>query len=269
MTVHNRWHQPQGHGEPPGLEHSLDIEVSVVIPCLNEAESVAGVVTEALAAIRQLGLVGEVVVVDNASTDDSSGQAERAGAKVVTEDVPGYGHACRAGLASSQGRFLVLGDGDGTYDFSALSRFVDPLRNGSDVVMGSRLRGTIEDGAMPWLHRRVGNPLLSWMINQLFSSGVSDAHCGLRSIKRETYEQLRFVSGGMEFASEFVIEATVSGARIDEVPINYRRRVGGEPKLRTFRDGWRHVRLMLARAIRRGRDEMASSTDLANADAGV
>jgi glycosyltransferase involved in cell wall biosynthesis len=267
MTTHNLWYQPQASGAIPSLERSIDVEVSVVIPCLNEAESVAGVVTEALTAIGDLGIVGEVVVVDNASTDDSAGRAARAGARIVTESAPGYGHACRAGLANSRGRFLVLGDGDGTYDFSVLGRFVDPLRNGSDVVMGSRLRGTIEDGAMPWLHRRVGNPFLSWMMNRLFSSGVSDAHCGLRSIKRERYEQLGFASSGMEFASEFVIEATLSGARIDEVPINYRRRTGGEPKLRTFRDGWRHLRLMLATAMRRrGTGDTATAVGIANTD---
>jgi glycosyltransferase involved in cell wall biosynthesis len=249
MTTQNRWHQPQGSGVSPDTESPVDIEVSVIIPCLNEAESVAGVVIEALAAIDDLGVLGEVVVVDNASTDDSAARARQAGARVMGESLPGYGHACRTGLASARGRFLVLGDGDGTYDFSALAQFVDPLRNGSDVVMGSRLRGTIEAGAMPWLHMRIGNPILTWMMNQLFSSGVSDAHCGLRSIKKEKYEQLNLESGGMEFASEFVIEATLSGACIDEVPINYRRRAGGEPKLRTFRDGWRHVRLMMARAM--------------------
>lgn len=270
MTTQNRWYQPQASGVSPSSEPSLDIEVSVVIPCLNEAEAVAGVVTEALTAINALGIVGEVVVVDNASTDDTANQAERAGARIVTESVPGYGRACRTGLANSRGRFLVLGDGDGTYDFSALGQLVDPLRNGSDVVMGSRLRGTIEDGAMPWLHRRVGNPFLSWTINRLFASGVSDAHCGLRSIKRERYEQINLVTAGMEFASEFVIEVTLAGARIQEVPITYRRRAGGEPKLRTFRDGWRHMRLMLARAMRkREAGETASAVAIAKADAGA
>jgi glycosyltransferase involved in cell wall biosynthesis len=270
MTIQNRWYQPLASGTSPGLERSVDIEVSVVIPCLNEEESVAGVVAEALAAINDLGVLGEVVVVDNASTDDSAARAMRAGARVVGESAAGYGHACRTGLASARGRFLILGDGDGTYDFSTLGRFVDPLRNGSDVVMGSRLRGTIEDGAMPWLHRRIGNPFLSWMINTLFSSRVSDAHCGLRSIKKEKYQQLNLASGGMEFASEFVIEATLSGARIEEVPIDYRRRAGGVPKLRTFRDGWRHVRLMLTMAMgRRGTDETASAIGIANADAGA
>ncbi|MGB8361546.1 MAG: glycosyltransferase family 2 protein [Acidimicrobiia bacterium] len=270
MTKQDRFYQPQAHGELPRVESSIDIEVSVVIPCLNEAEAVTGVVREALTAIAELGIPGEVLVVDNASIDDSASRAERAGARIVTESDPGYGHACRAGLSNARGRFLVLGDGDGTYDFSALGGFVDPLRNGSDVVMGSRLRGTIEPGAMPWLHRRIGNPLLTWMINQLFSSGVSDAHCGLRSIKKEKYDQLSLTSGGMEFASEFVIEATVSGARIEEVPVNYRRRAGGEPKLRTFRDGWRHVRLMLIRAMgRRRTEETASAAGLASADAGA
>lgn len=270
MTIHNRWYQPQGHGEPPRSGHSPDIDVSVVIPCLNEAESVAGVVAEALAAINDLGIVGEVLVVDNACTDDSAELAAGAGARIVRETAPGYGHACRTGLANARGRFLVLGDGDGTYDFSTLGRFMKPLRNGSDVVMGSRLRGTIEHGAMPWLHRRIGNPFLTWMVNQLFSSGVSDAHCGLRSIKKEMYEQLSLVTGGMEFASEFIIEATLSGARIEEIPINYRRRAGGEPKLRTFRDGWRHMRLMLTRAMRRGGEHgTASAIGIAKADAGA
>jgi glycosyltransferase involved in cell wall biosynthesis len=267
MITENRWHQPQGSGVSPNSESNVDVEVSVVIPCLNEAESVAGVVIEALAAIDDLGVLGEVVVVDNASTDDSAARAIRAGARVVGESLAGYGHACRTGLANSRGRFLVLADGDGTYDLSALGRLVDPLRNGADVVMGSRLRGTIEPGAMPWLHMRIGNPVLTWMMNRLFSSGVSDVHCGLRSIKRERYEQFGFASSGMEFASEFVIEATLSGARIDEVPINYRRRTGGEPKLRTFRDGWRHLRLMLARAMRRrGPGDTIGAVGIANTD---
>jgi glycosyltransferase involved in cell wall biosynthesis len=227
-------------------------------------------VHEAIAAIEALGVVGEVVVVDNASADDSAARAQSAGARVIVEPSAGYGHACRTGLAGARGRYLVLGDGDGTYDFSCLGQFVDPLRNGSDVVMGSRLRGTIDDGAMPWLHRRVGNPFLTWMVNRLFASGVSDAHCGLRSIKRERFDQLVFTSGGMEFASEFVIEATISGAHIKEVPVHYRRRTGGEPKLRTFSDGWRHMRLILAKAMRQsGRDETATTAALAKADAGA
>lgn len=222
------------------------IDVSVVMPCLNEEAAITVCVSEALSAFEGLGVTGEVVVVDNGSSDGSVSAAVAAGARVVHEPIRGYGSACRRGLSEARGSILVLGDADGTYDFSAIPEFVTPLLNGADMVMGSRLEGTIDPGAMPWLHRYVGNPLLTTMLNVLYSSSVSDTLCGLRSIKKEHYESLELGSQGMEFAQEFVIEAIRKGVRIHETPITYRHRIGGAPKLRAFRDGLRHVWLMMA-----------------------
>lgn len=226
---------------PPGASR---LDVSVVMPCLNEEAAVAACVEKAWRAMGVLGVAGEVIVVDNGSTDGSVRAALDAGARVVQEPERGYGSACRRGLAEAAGEVLVLGDADGSYDFGALEGFVTPLSNGADMVVGTRLDGTIETGAMPWLHRYVGNPVLTRFLNRITSSGVSDAHCGLRSIKRDRYLELELRATGMEFASEFLIAASRQGLNIEEIPIVYRRRAGGEPKLRTFRDGWRHIRLM-------------------------
>lgn len=224
------------------------IDVSIVMPCLNEEEAIKGCIDEAQAALAILGLSGEVLVVDNGSSDASVDVAIAAGARVVHEPDRGYGNACRRGLAEAKGRFLVLGDADGTYDFTVLTDFVAPLLNGADMVLGDRLNASMEPGAMPWLHRYVGNPLLTKTMNVLFGSDISDAHCGLRSISKQSLQTLSLTSPGMEFASEFLIEAAQQGVRIEQVPIRYRPRSGGQPKLRTFRDGWRHLRLMLVRA---------------------
>lgn len=242
-------------------EHVVD--VSVIMPCLNEAIALPSCIEEALEAITEMGVSGEVIVVDNGSIDGSSEIARRAGARVVQEPRRGYGNACRRGFAEARGRFLVLGDADGTYGFNALPGFIVPLLDGADMVMGTRLGGSIEVNAMPWLHRHVGNPLLTRILNLLFSPGVSDAHCGLRSITRESYGELRLGSTGMEFASELLIAASRRGFRIVEVPIRYRRRAGGEPKLRTFRDGWRHLRLMITYAVPRSERHAALSRQVA------
>lgn len=219
-------------------------EVSFVIPCLNEAESIATVVQKAFAKLDELGVDGEVVVVDNASEDDSAALAGAAGARVVAEPRRGYGSAYLAGLEAARGRYLVLSDADDTYDLGALDSFLQRLRGGADLVMGSRMKGTIMKGAMPWSHRWIGNPILTGMLNVLFRSGVSDAHCGLRAIRRDAVPRLGLSSTGMEFASEMVIKASKRGLKIEEVPIVYRPRVG-ESKLNSFRDAWRHVRFML------------------------
>ncbi|HSM44444.1 MAG TPA: glycosyltransferase family 2 protein, partial [Acidimicrobiia bacterium] len=155
---------------------------------------------------------------------------------------------CRRGRAAARGRYLVLGDADGSYDFSALPLFIEPLISEADMVIGSRLNDMLEPGAMPWLHLYVGNPSLTRVFNRLFSVGITDTQCGLRSITRDAYQGMRLASPGMEFASEFLIEAVRHRLDIMEVPIAYRRRFGGVPKLRTFRDGARHLRLMLAEA---------------------
>ncbi len=231
-------------GSSQAPERSPAAEVSFVIPCLNEEASIALVVRQALDALVQLDVPGEVVVVDNGSEDGSAEFARAAGARVVTEPRRGYGSAYLAGLAAARGRYLVLTDADATYDLARLPEFLDALRSGNDLVLGSRFRGTIMPGSMPWSHRWIGNPLLTGMLNLLFRAGVSDAHCGLRALRREALAKLQLQSTGMEFASEMVIKAAKRGLQITEIPIVYRPREG-ESKLNSVRDAWRHVRFML------------------------
>jgi hypothetical protein len=228
----------------PTPESNDRLEVSVVIPCLNEAAGIVQVVNEAREGLRSAGLSGEVIVVDNASEDDSAALARDAGATVVTENRRGYGSAYLAGLAAARGDYVVMADADGTYPLDRLGEFAEHLRDGADLVLGSRFRGEIEPGAMPWPNRYIGNPLLTGMLNVLFGSSVSDAHCGLRAIRREVVPQLQLSATGMEFASEMVIKAGKRRLRIDEVPIGYRVRIG-ESKLSRFSDAWRHIRFML------------------------
>ena len=219
-------------------------EISVIMPCLNEAATVGTCVEKARAALAAAGLAGEVVVADNGSVDGSPAVAAAAGARVVDAPVRGYGAAYLAGLEAARGAYLVLGDADDTYDFGAVPAFVASLRAGNDVVLGSRFRGRILPGAMPWLHRYVGNPVLSGILSLFFGARVSDAHCGLRAMTRAASEQMRLRSTGMEFASEMVAIALRHGLRVAEIPITYYPR-GGTSKLRSFRDGWRHLRFML------------------------
>jgi glycosyltransferase involved in cell wall biosynthesis len=220
------------------------LDVSVVIPCLNEAETIALCVRKAKAAIERSGLAGEVIVVDNGSTDGSPQLAAEEGAQVLREPRRGYGNAYLAGLAAARGRYIVMGDGDDTYNFDEVDRFVEALEGGADLVMGSRLKGRIHKGAMPALHRYVGNPVLTRVLNRFYGSGVSDAHCGMRALRRDTLESLDLRMPGMEFASEMVIRASKAGLRIEEIPIEYHVR-RGESKLHSFRDGWRHLRFLL------------------------
>jgi hypothetical protein len=220
------------------------VEVSVVIPCLNEEEAITDVVTGARTALVVAGLEGEVLVVDNGSEDRSAELAEAAGATVIHELRRGYGSAYLAGLAAAQGRYIVMTDADGTYPVELIGAFVERLRAGADVVMGSRFRGTIDRGAMPWPNRYIGNPILTGMLNLLFSSGVSDAHCGMRALRRETLPTLKLSATGMEFASEMVIKAGKCHLRVEEIPIDYHPRVG-DSKLQPVGDAWRHARFML------------------------
>ncbi|HZL48545.1 MAG TPA: glycosyltransferase family 2 protein [Solirubrobacteraceae bacterium] len=217
--------------------------VSVVIPCLNEAENIETCVTAALQAIAGMGVRGEVVVADNNSEDDSARIAERAGARVVVERRRGYGSAYLAGFAAARGRYIVMADADLTYDFNEIPRFVAELEDGAELVMGDRM-GNIQPGAMPWLHRYVGNPLLSGLLNLFFRTGVKDAHCGMRALRRDVLPRLDLRTTGMEFASEMVIRAAKENLKIAEFPIEYHPR-GGESKLSSFRDGWRHLRFLL------------------------
>lgn len=217
--------------------------VSVVIPCLNEEESIERCVEAAFDALERNELAGEVIVVDNDSADRSAELAQQAGAQVVHEHRRGYGSAYLAGLAQAQGEFVVMADADLTYDFDDIPRFVERLKDGAELVMGDRM-DNIEPGAMPWLHRYVGNPLLTGLLNAFFRTGVSDAHCGMRALKREALPRLDLRATGMEFASEMVVRAAKEGLVIEEIPIRYSTR-GGSSKLSSFRDGWRHLRFLL------------------------
>jgi hypothetical protein len=219
-------------------------EISVVIPCLNEEEAVGKVVDQALEGIRRSGRTGEVIVVDNASTDRSAEVATDHGATVVREERPGYGSAYLAGLAVAQGDFIVMGDADETYPMQDLAPFVDRLAGGDDLVMGSRFEGTIHGEAMPWLNRHIGNPILTGLLNVLFGVKISDAHCGMRAVRKDALPTLDLHSTGMEFASEMVFKAFRRKLRVSEIPIDYYPRVG-ESKLNRFGDAWRHVKFML------------------------
>ena len=217
--------------------------VSVVIPCLNEAENIELCVTAALGALRDGAIDGEVLVVDNASEDDSAALAAAAGARVVLEPRRGYGSAYLAGFAAARGEYIVMADADLTYDFNEIPRFVAELNDGAELVMGDRM-DNIQPGAMPWLHRYIGNPLLSGLLNFFFRTGVKDAHCGMRALRRDVLPRLDLRTTGMEFASEMVIRASKEHLKIAEFPIEYHPR-GGESKLSSFRDGWRHLRFLL------------------------
>jgi glycosyltransferase involved in cell wall biosynthesis len=217
--------------------------VSVVIPCLNEAENIESCVRDALEALGGMGVPSEVVVADNDSEDDSAQLAEGAGARVVVERRRGYGSAYLAGFAASKGRYIVMADADLTYDFREIPRFVAALQDGADMVIGDRM-GNIRPGAMPWLHRYVGNPILTGLLNVLFRVGISDAHCGMRALRRDVLPRLDLRTTGMEFASEMVIRASKEKLKVAEFPIEYHPR-GGESKLSSFRDGWRHLRFLL------------------------
>jgi len=219
--------------------------ISVVMPCLDEAEALESCIETARRGIEASGLPGEIVVSDNGSSDGSPEIAQRAGARVVHEPRRGYGSAYLRGFGAARGRYLVMGDADGTYPFEDVPSFVEPLAEGrADVVMGTRLKGDILPGAMPWTHRWIGNPILSGMLRLLFRTTVSDSHCGMRSFTREAYEAMDLRTTGMEFASEVVVKALREDLRIEEVPITYHPREG-ESKLRGLRDAWRHVRFML------------------------
>jgi glycosyltransferase involved in cell wall biosynthesis len=215
----------------------------VVIPCLNEEENVERCVRDAIAALQAGGLDGEVIVVDNDSDDRSAELAAAAGAHVVAERRRGYGSAYLAGFAAARGTYIVMADADLTYDFREIPSFVARLEAGAQLVMGNRM-GNIQPGAMPWLHRYVGNPVLTGLLNLFFRTGVRDAHCGMRALRRDVLDTLDLRTTGMEFASEMVIRASKQHLAIAEVDIEYHPR-GGESKLSSFRDGWRHLRFLL------------------------
>jgi glycosyltransferase involved in cell wall biosynthesis len=222
------------------------MELTVVLPCLNEAETLAVCIRKAKASIAGLGIDGEVVIADNGSTDGSQEIARAEGARVVDVPIRGYGAALTAGIADAKGEFVIMGDADDSYDLSNLGPFVEALRGGADLVMGNRFAGGIEPGAMPALHRYLGNPVLTAVGRILFRSPVKDFHCGLRGFRREAILELDLRTTGMEFASEMVVKATLNKLNIVEVPTTLspdgRSRA---PHLRTWRDGWRHLRFLL------------------------
>src|SRR5437762_647577 len=203
----------------PPESSAEDIELSVVMPCLNESRTVGRCVDKALNALQTLGVKGEVIVADNGSSDGSPGIARDHGARVVPVERRGYGSALQAGIAAARGRYIIMGDADESYDFSQLEPFVKQLRAGDDLVMGNRFRGGIRPGAMPWLHRYVGNPVLTGILNLFFRSPIRDAHCGLRAFRKDSYDRLGLNSSGMEFASEMVVQSCLHRQKITEVPI--------------------------------------------------
>ena len=222
------------------------VEVSIVMPCLNEAETVARCIQKARRAASELGLHAEVIVADNGSTDGSAVIARELGARVVEVARQGYGSALIGGIEAARGEFVVMGDADDSYDFGQIRPFIQRLRAGDDLVVGNRFTGRIEPGAMPWLHRWLGNPVLSRLTRTFFHTPVGDTHCGLRAFRKTAFERMQLRATGMEFASEMVIKASLKGMRISEVPVvlhpDGRSR---PPHLRTWRDGWRHLRFML------------------------
>jgi glycosyltransferase involved in cell wall biosynthesis len=225
-------------------EGTDDVEVSVVMPCLNEERTIGACIQKALHSFDACGIKGEVIVSDNGSTDRSAEIAREHGVRLVHQPLRGYGHAYLKGLEAARGRYIVMADSDGTYDFGEIPRLLTPLREGWDLVIGSRIKGKILPGAMPWMHRYIGTPVLTALLNLFFGLRLSDINCGMRAFTRDAYTRMRLQSGGMEFASEMMARAARERLRIVEMPIAYHPRVG-ESKLQSLSDGWRHLRFML------------------------
>jgi cellulose synthase/poly-beta-1,6-N-acetylglucosamine synthase-like glycosyltransferase len=232
--------------QPLPAAESHDVELTILMPCLNEAETIAACIDKASEFLARSGVAGEIVIADNGSNDGSVEYALARGVRVVAVTERGYGAALRAGIAAARGRFVVIGDADDSYDFSRLDPFLAKLRDGCDLVMGNRFKGGIAPGAMPFLHRYLGNPVLSLIGRMFFHSGIRDFHCGLRGFRRDAILGLDLKTSGMEFASEMVVRAALNGLVIAEVPTTLA--VDGRsrpPHLRTWTDGWRHLRFLL------------------------
>lgn len=226
----------------PGTE----LELSVVIPALNEERTIAHCVEKAKKAIAALGVAGEVLVADNGSTDRTRAVAEGLGARVVAVDGKGYGRALRGGFAAARGRYLIMADADGSYDFEQAPRYVEKLKAGCDFVVGNRYLGVIAPGAMPFLNRYLGTPVLTGVMNLLFSTGIGDTNCGMRGLTKSAFERMGLKADGMEFATEMVVKASLLKMRIAEVPCDLHKDLRDRPPhLRRWRDGWRHLRFML------------------------
>jgi glycosyltransferase involved in cell wall biosynthesis len=227
-----------------------EVEVSIVMPCLNEADTIESCVRKAVKALADAGIQGEVIVADNGSTDGSQEIGARAGARVVAVAAKGYGNALRGGIAAAKGAFIIMGDADDSYDFLETPKFVTKWREGFELVQGCRLPwggGQVKPGAMPWSHRWIGNPMFTLMARTMFKSPINDIYCGLRGFTPELYRRLELQCHGMEFATEMIIKASLHGAKISEVPITLHPdgRKAHAPHLRTFRDGWRTLRFFL------------------------
>jgi glycosyltransferase involved in cell wall biosynthesis len=220
------------------------MSVSVVIPCLNEEASIEECIRLIRAAFGAAEKI-EIIIADNGSTDRSREIASKSGVRVVEERRRGYGAAILCGLREASHEFVVIGDADNTYDFRDAVLLVDELKKGAEFAIGDRINGQVEPGAMPWLHQHLGTPVLTWILNQFFGSRVHDINCGLRAVRRNCIDRMRLRSPGMEFASEMVIHAAKASLKFAEVPIRYYQRHHGQAKLRTFRDGWRHLRFIL------------------------
>ena len=228
----------------------MRLELSIVLPCLNEAETLPSVIAKAQRALSGAGIHGEIVVADNGSTDGSREIAERLGARVVPVAERGYGAALMGGIAAARGEYVLMADADDSYDLAEAPKFLEPLRRGAELVQGCRLPsggGRVEAGAMPYLHRVWGNPMFSSMVRRWFHAPIHDVHCGMRAFRRDLFDRLQLRCTGMEFASEMVIKAALAGAKMEEVPITLHRdgRTTHPPHLKTFRDGWRHFRFYL------------------------
>lgn len=225
------------------------MKVSFVIPALNE-EGIVGKTINSIPVdkLKKDGYDVEVIVVNNNSTDNTQKEAEDAGATVYLEMKRGYGNAYKRGFSEATGDIIIMGDADGTYPLEQSEEFINTIIDKKcDFVIGSRFNGTIEDGAMPALHQYIGNPMLTWMLNVFFKCNYSDTHCGMRAFTHNALDKMNLKADGMEFAIEMVIEASEKDLKIEEIPIHYRKRGGGEAKLSSFNDGWRHIKYMLQR----------------------
>jgi glycosyltransferase involved in cell wall biosynthesis len=237
---------PATHVPAHVIDEAAPIELSIVMPCLNESETLATCIRHAHTFLAVSGVVGEVIIADNGSTDGSQQIAEDEGARVVNVAEKGYGAALIGGIAAARGTYVAMGDADDSYDFEGLGPFVEELRNGADLVMGNRFRGGIEPGAMPKLHKYLGNPVLSLVGRLFFNAPVKDFHCGLRAFRRDSITALSLRTTGMEFASEMVVKASLTGLNIVEVPTTLRKDGRSRaPHLRSWRDGWRHLRFLM------------------------
>ena len=225
------------------LNHSPQTTLSVILPCRNEEKTLGACLEQIKSVLARHNLAGEIIVSDS-STDRSPEIAHQHGVKLIKHDRVGYGIAYQEGIKAASGRYLIMADADGTYDFNDIPRFIEQLESGADFVIGNRFAGTIQPGAMPLLHRYLGNPILSGLVRWLFHIKVHDVHCGMRAISRQAFDQIRPKTTGMEFASEMIIAAARRHLKIAELPINYARRQGNS-KLKTFSDGWRHLRFIL------------------------